>query len=128
MNEAVRKVLMENIWYLGTYSDKPNCVPVGFKDVAEDGTLEVGCVFLETTLKNIAANGQIAVSACNAETLEAYQIKGTATFVTEGPVVEKFKAMAEALFKGAASAKGALLITPEEIIVAAPGPDCKKVL
>ena len=52
----------------------------------------------------------------------AYQIKGTAVHVTEGPYVEKYKKIAEDLFKGQASAKGALIITPEKVIVASPGP------
>ena len=44
MNEKVIKVLNEQIWYLATYSDEANCVPVGFKSVTEDGKLLVGDV------------------------------------------------------------------------------------
>ena len=128
MNENVTKLLQEQIWYLGTYSDEPNAVPVAFKDITEDGKLLVGDVFLETTLNNIKANGKIAVSASDASTLEGYQIKGTAEYITEGPVVDKFKEMVEAMFKGAATAKGALVITPEKIIVTTPGADNKKEL
>ena len=36
--------------------------------------------------------------------------------------------MVEAMFKGAATAKGALVITPEKIIVTTPGADNKKEL
>lgn len=128
MNENVTKLLKEQIWYLGTYSDEPNAVPVAFKDITEDGKLLVGDVFLETTLNNIKANGKIAVSVSDASTLEGYQIKGTAEYITEGPVVDKFKEMVEAMFKGAATAKGALVITPEKIIVTTPGADNKKEL
>ena len=63
------------MWYLGTYSDEPNAIPVAFKDVTEDGKLVVGDVFLNVTLKNIEANGKIAVSACDPQTMEGYQIK-----------------------------------------------------
>ncbi|MCI5516916.1 MAG: pyridoxamine 5'-phosphate oxidase family protein [Roseburia sp.] len=128
MNENVTKLLKEQIWYLGTYSDEPNAVPVAFKDITEDGKLLVGDVFLETTLNNIKANSKIAVSVSDASTLEGYQIKGTAEYITEGPVVDKFKEMVEAMFKGAATAKGALVITPEKIIVTTPGADNKKEL
>lgn len=128
MNENVRKLLEEQMWYLATYSDEPNAVPVAFKEVTEDGKLLVGDVFLETTLHNIRRNGKIAVSASNAATLEGYQIKGTARYITEGPTVEKFKQMVEAMFKGAATAKGALVITPERVIVTTPGADNKKEL
>ena len=63
MKENVVKLLKEQMWYLGTYSDEPNAIPVAFKDVTEDGKLVVGDVFLNVTLKNIEANGKIAVSA-----------------------------------------------------------------
>ncbi len=128
MNENVVKLLKTQMWYLATYSDEPNAVPVAFKDVTEDGKLIVGDVFLETTLRNIEANGKIAVSVSNPENLEGYQIKGTARHITEGPVVDTFKKMVEEMFEGAATAKGALVITPEKVIVTTPGEDNKKEL
>lgn len=128
MNENVINLLKEQIWYLGTYSNEPNAVPVAFKDITPDGKLIVGDVFLDTTLKNIQANGKIAVSACNAQTFEGYQIKGTAEYITNGPIVDTFKKIVEDMFKGACTAKGALVITPEIVIVTTPGPDNKKVL
>lgn len=128
LNENVTKLLKEQMWYLATYSDTPNAVPVAFKDVTPDGKLVVGDVFLETTLNNIKANGKIAVSACNATTMEGYQIKGTAEYVTEGAVVDTFKKLVSDMFKGAATAKGALIITPEKVIVTTPGADNKKEL
>lgn len=48
--------------------------------------------------------------------------------MTEGEVVATFKAMVEKMFNGAATAKGALVITPEQVIVTTPGADNKKVL
>jgi len=128
LNENVTALLKEQMWYLATYSDTPNAVPVAFKDVTPDGKLVVGDVFLETTLNNIKANGKIAVSACNATTMEGYQIKGTAEYVTEGAVVDTFKKLVSDMFKGAATAKGALIITPEKVIVTTPGADNKKEL
>lgn len=128
MNENVINLLKEQIWYLGTYSNEPNAVPVAFKDITPDGKLIVGDVFLDTTLKNIQANGKIAVSACNAQTFEGYQIKGTAEYITNGPIVDTFKKIVEDMFKGACTAKGALVITPEIVIVTTPGLDNKKVL
>lgn len=72
MNQAVINLLKEQVWYLGTYNNEPNAIPVAFKDVTSDGQLVVGDVFLKTTLENIKANGKIAVSACNAQTFEGY--------------------------------------------------------
>lgn len=130
MNENVLKLLKNSMWDLAACADgEPNVVPVAFKDVAEDGKLVVGDVFLETTLNNIRANnGRIAVSAYDPQNLEGYQIKGTAEYVSEGAVVDNFKAVVEKMFNGAVTAKGALIITPEQVIVTTPGADNKKVL
>ena len=130
LNEAVKKVLNEGMWDLATCAgNEPNVVPVAFKSVTEDGKLLVGDVFLETTLKNLEANGgRIAISVYNSQSLEGYQIKGTAEYQTEGTVVDTFKAMVEKMFNGAATAKGALVITPDQVIVTTPGADNKKVL
>ena len=68
------------------------------------------------------------ISAYDAKNLEGYQIKGTAECVTEGKLVDTFKAMVEKMFNGAASAKGALIVTPEKVIVTTPGPDNKREL
>ncbi len=130
MNESVLKLLKAGMWDLATCADgEPNVVPVAFKDVTEDGKLVVGDVFLETTLNNIkASNGKIAISVYDPQNLEGYQIKGTAEYVTEGAVVDTFKAVVEKMFNGAATAKGALIIVPEKVIVTTPGADNKKVL
>ena len=130
LNENVKKVLAESMWDLATCAgNEPNVVPVAFKDVTTDGKLVVGDVFLATTLKNLQANGgKIAISAYDAKSLEGYQIKGIAEYVTEGEVVTTFKNMVEKMFNGAATAKGALIITPEKVIVTTPGADNKKEL
>lgn len=130
MNDSVKKLLKESMWDLATCANgEPNVVPVAFKDVTSDGKLVVGDVFLDTTLKNLVANGgKIAISVYDAKTLEGYQIKGVAEYVTEGEVVKTFKAMVEQMFHGGATAKGALIITPEKVIVTTPGADNKKEL
>lgn len=130
LTEAVKKALAENMWDLATCSDnQPNVVPVAFKDVTADGKLVIGDVFLETTLKNLQANGgKIAISVYNATSLEGYQIKGTAEYVTSGELVETFKNAVETMFHGAATAKGALIVTPEQVIVTTPGAENKTVL
>ena len=93
MNEQVKKILENNLWEAATVCGKgfPNVVPVGFKAVLDDGKLAIGDVFLKQTLENIEANHRIAISAFDPKTTEGYQIKGRADYVTDGPVVEKFK-------------------------------------
>ncbi len=130
LNENVKKLLKENMWDLATCSaGVPNVVPVALKDVTDNGKLVVGDMFLDTTLRNLAANGgRIAISVYDAKTLEGYRIQETAEHVSDGPVVAMFKAMVEQMFQGAATAKGALVITPETVIVTTPGAENKKVL
>lgn len=128
LNESVIKVLKNEMWDLATCANgEPNVVPVAFKDVTEEGKLVVGDVFLETTLNYIKENnGKIEVSVYDAQNLEGYQIKGTAEYITEGKLVDSFKEMVEKMFQGAATAKGALVITPSKVIVTTPGADNKK--
>ena len=125
--ENVKRIFEENPWFLATCADEPNVVPVGFKCITEDGRFAVGAVLLETTLENIRANGTIAIAACGAGA-ESYQVKGTAELVTEGPVFEFFKKLADDTFKGALPAKCAVVVTPEKLIVASPNGQNKQVL
>ena len=86
-------------------------------------------IFLETTLKNVLENnGEIAIGAYDASSLEGYQIQGKAKYVIEGEVVDMFKEQVSAMFKGAATAKGALIVSVDRVIVTTPGADNKKVL
>ena len=79
--------------------------------------------------ENMWANGgKIAISAYNATLLEGYQIKGTAKYVTSEELVETFKKAVETMFHGAATAKGALIVTPEQVIVTTPEAENKTVL
>ena len=129
LNEEVKKLLKSAMWDLATCSaDGPNVVPVAFKNVSEDGKLLGGDVFIDTTLKNVRENGRSAVSVYDPQSLQGYQVKGTAKYVTEGAVVDTFKAMVEKMFNGVATAKGALVITPAKVIVTTPGAENKKEL
>lgn len=129
LNEDVKQLLANSMWDLATCADdKPNVVPVAFKDITDDGKLEVGDVFLSQTLKNLKKNPHIAISIYDPAKLQGYQIQGKASYIDSGDVVEKFKKIAESALHGMATAKGALIITPEKVIVTTPGPDNKKVL
>lgn len=129
LNESVVKLLNnQQVWYLGTYSDEPNAVPILFKEITSDGKLIIGEVFLNVTLKNIEKNSKIAISACDAATMEGYQIKGTAIHMAEGPLVDKYKEIVTKAMHGAASAKGVLIVTPEKVIVTTPCADNGKLL
>lgn len=70
----------------------------------------------------------ISVNLNGGENLRNPTSFATAEYVTEGALVDTFKQMVEAMFNGAATAKGALIITPNETIVTTPGADNKKVI
>ncbi|MBQ7681953.1 MAG: pyridoxamine 5'-phosphate oxidase family protein [Oscillibacter sp.] len=120
MPENVRKVFTDNLWFLSTYGDGPNVVPVGFKCVTDDGRFAIGALLLDTTLENIRANGRAAIAAANPLTAEAYQVKGAAELVTEGPIYEHYANLAEETYHGAHPVKCAVIVTPEKLIVASP--------
>ena len=126
--ENVKKVFEENLWFVSTWGDGPNVVPVGFKYVTEDDKFAIGALLLETTLENIRANGQVAIAVANPLTAEAYQVKGTAELVTEGPVFNHYARLAEDTYHGMCPVKCAVIITPEQLIVASPNGDNKKEL
>ena len=120
ISDSVRKVFTENLWFVATCGSAPNVVPVGFKCILEDGRLAIGALLLETTLENIRQNGRVAIAAANPLTAEAYQIKGTARLVTEGPAYEHYARLAEDTYHGEHPVKCAVVITPEKLIVASP--------
>ena len=122
MNDAVKKILSDNTWFVGTVGDGPNVVPVGFKMVAEDGNLILADVAMKTTKDNIIANGQIAVTVCDGETKKAYMVKGEATYMAEGPVVDKLNQVAEQI-KLPFRAKGAVIVKPTKVLAKHPGPE-----
>ena len=122
LNDKVKEMLNAELWWLGTNGDEPNVVPVVFKEIADDGTLIVGVLHLNTTLANLEKDNRIAVSVCGAKTMVGYQIKGTAKFVPDGKYADKWKAVSEKMFNGKMSTRGVLVITPEKVINTTPGP------
>lgn len=126
MTDAVKKVFEENPWFLATFDEEPNVVPVGFKCIGEDGKFYVGAVLLDTTLKNLEKNGRIAIAAVSGA--ESYQVKGKAELLTEGPMFDYFEKLTVDTFKGTLHAKCAVAVTPEKLIVASPNADNRKEL
>ena len=139
LNDAVKKILKNNMWYIGTCGYEPNIVPVGFKEVTDDGKLIVGVLHLKNTISNINKNNVVTVSAYNgnissvniinryikfysdgAYGVIGYNLTGTAKFIQDGPYVEKWKAVAEKMLKGTIPVIGVLEITPENVERALP--------
>ena len=107
----------------------PNSVFVAFWWFEGDDTVVVIDNFLGKTRRNLEANPWGTVTAFDMEKHKAYQLKGRAVIQTEGPRVERGKAMAKK-FKEDRNmempAKAAVVLTVEEVYFLAPGPDAGK--
>ncbi|CQR72422.1 Pyridoxamine 5'-phosphate oxidase [Sporomusa ovata DSM 2662] len=126
LNSEVKAFLDANkMWVLATAGNTPNAVPIYFTKVLDDNRLMLVDVFMKKTLENIKNNSKVAVAVYNAEKLQGYQLKGTATYLSEGPLVDQGNTMASAL---KLTAKGVITIDVEEVLVTSPGPDIGKSL
>ena len=126
LNSEVKAFLDANkMWVLATAGNTPNAVPIYFTKVLDENKLMLVDVFMKKTLENIKRNPKVAVAVYNAEKLQGYQIKGTASYISEGPLVNEGNAMSAAL---KLSAKGVITIEVEEIVVTSPGPEIGKSL
>lgn len=63
----------------------PNVAPMFWKVWFDEATLLVLDNFMRTTKANILATGMASVAAWDTASGTAYQIKGTAEYVTDGP-------------------------------------------
>ena len=126
MTDAVKKVFEENPWFLATFDEEPNVVPVGFKCIGEDGKFYVGAVLLDTTLKNIEKNGKIAIAAVSGA--ESYQVKGKAELLTEGPMFDYFEKLTVDTFKAPSTPNAPSPSRPRSSSSPAPTPTTEKSL
>ena len=116
LNDNVREILEGNMWSVATLGDTINVVPIHYKHVTEDGNLVVVDNFLRKTKENVLKTGVAAVSAFKPG-VAGYQVKGKATYITEGELFEKCAAMFDI------DVKGIVYITADEIYYTTPGPN-----
>lgn len=129
LSDRVKALLdSQPLWYVGTFSKEPEVTAIGFKEILEDGKLLLCDVFMKKTYDNILANGKVCIMVASADTMEAYQINGTAEYITEGPHMETWKENASAFSGGKLAPKGIVLVTPESVRVSAPSKTNGKVL
>ncbi len=115
------------VWYVGTYGDTgAHVVPCYHTEVLDEETLVVSAVFLKQTLKNVEANGDVAISISAPKEgggWEGYQIKGKGSLATGGKAYEVGK---ELVGEKPIPYNGALVIKVSEGAVTAPGPNLGK--
>lgn len=129
LNE-VKKLFNEQILVAFGTADKkgnPNVVPILWKTILDDETILLLDNFMKKTRENIQENKKVCVSFWNANSGEAYKIKGTAKYYQEGTIYEKGKAFMQSKRPGN-SPKGVVEIKIEEIYTIKSGPDAGKKL
>ncbi len=98
MNPKTVEFLKANkVWHIATYGDKgAHVVPGYHTEVLDDATVMISAVFFNETLANIAKNNSVAISVCLHKPgglSEGYELRGTASLVTEGRPYEIGKAL-----------------------------------
>lgn len=121
------KELFENEKYhqLATASVNgvPNVSTIGGKYVRDDETIVIVDNYMNKTLENVLSNPFVAILVRKEKI--AYQIKGKCRYVNEGTDYEEARKWMKS--KGDKyPAKGALIITVEEIFNSMTGPDAGK--
>ena len=104
--------------YVATTSGagEPNCVPKGSMGVLDDEHLVFADLYEGTTMRNLQANGRIAVTIVNPAAYRGYQFKGTATLIPPGG---DFDAIAARVQRGQLNfnrAKYAVKVHVEEVV------------
>lgn len=117
LDENAKKLFKEQPnWFIATCGEDLNLIPVGLTAVTDDGKLVVGDIDMEETVKNVKANGKIAVAAWAPDPLRGYQVKGSAEYVTDGPIMTECQEVADRVFGGEIKVKGAVIVTPEKCV------------
>jgi predicted pyridoxine 5'-phosphate oxidase superfamily flavin-nucleotide-binding protein len=92
----------------------PNIVYVGFLKYLDDRTIVIADNKFDKTRSNILMNKKLAFVVLDPETRKAYQIKGTAEYVTEGKRFEEVRDWVTSK-RPDLKPKGAVYLTPDEI-------------
>lgn len=105
----------------------PNAVPVDAKKIIDSETILISDQFFGKTLANMKANPRVSVMYWQGQ--EGYQLKGTVTIQTSGPVYEETARWIDeyaARVQFPLKSKGAIILKIEEIYDVAPGPGAGK--
>jgi uncharacterized protein len=106
-----------------TADGTPNAVPVGAKNIIDDETILMSDQFFNKSLANLKTNPKVSVMFWEGH--EGYQLKGTITIETSGPLYEETAKMIKEMGDKAGfplKSKGIVLLKIDEIYGVAPGP------
>lgn len=100
----------------------PNVVPMAFVKALDDSAVLVADNYMDKGAANLAANPQIAICVWDLETKHAYQIKGSAEVIDQGPTYDEMVHWVKET-KPDAPAKAAVVLHVEHVYVCHAGPD-----
>lgn len=117
----------QSIVSLATVSAKgaPNAAPMAWKVWYDDSTLLILDNFMNTTKSNVQETGKASVSVWDAESGDAFQLKGTAEYSDAGPYMEKGADHMSARKPGS-SPRGVVALHVEEVYNQKPGDQAGK--
>jgi len=103
----------------------PNVVAIFWKKIVNDDTILLIDNFMRMSKNNVLENNKVCISFWDPDTEEAYKIKGTATYHTEGSVYEKGKEFIQSK-KPDRIPRGVIEVKVTEIYTIKPGSEAGK--
>ena len=115
---------IDNVVFTTAREDgQPNGCIVAMKAVIDDETVYLSDQFFKKTLSNVQANPKVSVLFWRGH--EAYELYGTARYVSEGEEFLEQKTWVDAAFEKMGMpmrAKGGCFVHVDEVFSSAPGP------
>ena len=113
----------------GTANKKgnPNVVPIFWKKILNDETILIIDNFMKMSKENLLENNKVCISFWNPDTEEAYKIKGTGLYHTNGLIYEEGKKFIQSK-KPKKVPKGVAEVKLTEIYTIKPGSEAGKKL
>jgi len=105
----------------------PNVVPVFWKKILDDETILLLDNYMGMSKHNVLENNRVCISFWDPDTEEAYKIKGTASYHTEGPIYAQGKEFMQSKRPGRFP-KGVVEVKMIEIYTIKPGPEAGRKL
>ncbi len=128
-NEVKGVIEKSKGWAFATadQNGNPNVVSIAFGKVLSESQVMLIDVFMDKTLENLTENPTVALSVWDMESLQGYQLKGTAKVETSGALFDEAAKMVKSMMPQL-KAKGVVIIDIDKIYVTSPGPDIGKEL
>jgi len=123
--ESIKKIFIEDkavAFGTATADGIPNINMIGIKKLLDDETIVLADNYFNKTFNNIKNNNKGTILTKRAEEKLWYQLKGTYTYINEGPKYEELKKWAKSVWKPA-PARGMLIFKVENIFNCISGPN-----